>query len=182
MRLFFFNKTRAKSGLFRTKDDIALNLYAKRSSILKDNRRFLNLIFNLHMLDFAVRLGSIIAIFFYGLSQFTFEIELWTDPLTIPAASEEVSEVVSYQRLIYPIVLYKDGKLMSEGKQLPFNKLERLKLLRKRLNEEPRIIALLIIDQDTPMELVYNLTEDLRIAGIYRIHFATGSVEPRKIR
>ncbi|MBO6524178.1 MAG: hypothetical protein JJ971_10165 [Balneolaceae bacterium] len=134
------------------------------------------------MIDFAVRLGSVIGIFFYGVSQFSFEIELWTKPLIIPGASIEVVEPIEEQRLIYPIVQYNDGSLMSEGENMPSNRLERLRLLRNRLNEEPRIIALLIIEKDTPMKFVYSLTEELRIAGLYRIHFATGSGDERNIR
>tara|TARA_R110000868_G_scaffold304437_17_gene565315 strand:- start:47493 stop:48041 length:549 start_codon:yes stop_codon:yes gene_type:complete len=182
MRLFFYNKTRAKSGLFRTKEDIELNFYTKRSSILKRNRKFLNLVFNLHMIDFAVRMGSIILFSLIGFSQFSLQIEFWTAPLTLPAASPDVVEQIVEQRLIYPIVLYKDGVLMSEGENLPLDRVKRLRFLRNKLNQEPRIIALLIIDQDTPMEFVFNLTEDLSFVGLNRISFATGSGKPRNIR
>lgn len=96
---------------------------------------------------------------------------VYVDGITLPE-SENRSELIQSRLAIY-FVVDKRGKIEVNGKALPSKNTN--DFLKRFLLEQPRGIALLIIDKDTPMKFVTPLLQKLRQSGYSKIIFSTSN-------
>ncbi len=172
MRLFFLNRSRARSGFFRSAEDVQLSLYSKRVFTLKRNRKLFHIAFNLHTIEYSIKIGFIIFLIALTFGNSFFHTDYQKKELLLSNSKSEVIEKIEEKRLAYNIYLYKDGSIQL-GPDLVNEKEIRLLILKDIFEMEPRMKAFLFIDKNTDMIHVYNLLEELKESGILSVHFAT---------
>ena len=172
MRLFFFNKTKALKGYLIQKDSQRLDFYSKRAFTLNKNRKLLHIAFNLHTIEYAIKIGFLIFLISLAFGNSFFHLDYQKKELLIPISKTEVIQKIGYKHLAYNIYLYADGTIQL-GPDIVREKELRLFILKEVLESEPRIKASLFIDKNTEMINVYNLLEELKESGIFFVHFMT---------
>lgn len=169
MRLFFFFKSRAKNRYRRDIDPSILDFYQKRSIHSKKNRVFLNSVFNWYLLNYGVRIGSVILYFtlsVVGLKYISIQEIIYG--MERPSATQVQKPIARWH--VYPVIIKKNKQIFI-GKRPYDHSNKRVETFKEIKWENPRAIIVMIVDENVPMELVYTVIKELSTAELRIIYF-----------
>ncbi len=171
---FYLPKTR--SSFFRHRKPVSFDDLFKEYRQYKwwNHWKIRESLWTFAFLLIAFRIGTIAFISMFDLWGFGAGIMIHQHKgkLTLPYA-RSATKTSSSRRHQILVTIHRDGFIMVEG--FPYQEDELVQAFFERLQNDPMVIAALIIDREVPMEQVATVLTALRKAHIYRVVFITHS-------